>query len=113
VLLPLLPAVAPPGYYIVAGSSTLAECPDGWYKETWDRSNSCLKCGLNPFKEPDGAGGVIDGAADGWRSNRNVTIELLDPSFGTVLQREAVRGSPDCCCECFFAVFDYCVICQT
>jgi hypothetical protein len=92
-------AVAPPGFYMVAGQGVIAECPDGWYKETWDRSSSCMKCGMNPYKEPDGSGGVIDGSAAGWRSNRNVTIDVLDPSFGTVMRREAVRGSPDCCCE--------------
>ncbi|WIA20833.1 hypothetical protein OEZ85_005186 [Tetradesmus obliquus] len=89
--------VAPPGFYNIPGIAAVAECPDGWYKETWDRSSTCLKCGMNPFKEPDGLGGVLDGSASGWRSNRNVTIDVLDPSFGTVMRREAVRGSPDCC----------------
>ncbi|KAF6256487.1 hypothetical protein COO60DRAFT_1627150 [Scenedesmus sp. NREL 46B-D3] len=89
--------VAPPGYYVVPGQGTLAECPDGWYKESWDRSSSCVKCGLNPYKKPDGFGGVIDGSAAGWQSNRNVTLEVLDPSDGMVLRQEPVRGSPECC----------------
>lgn len=100
---PVLPhAVAPPGWYIVPGSNPArtAECPDGWFKESYDHSISCTKCGMNTYEEPDGFGGVVSSSTAGWRSNRTVQIEMLDPMFGVVTTRMAVRGSPDSCCEC-------------
>lgn len=94
-------AVAPPGWYVVPNSNPLraAECPDGWYSETFGRSTSCTKCGFNPFEEPDGFGGVVPGSAAGWRTNRTIQIDVLDPIYGTAAGKLAVRGSADSCCE--------------
>lgn len=59
----------------------------GWAAPT--DAQACKSCGL---PQPTAA-------VPGWLSDRTVDQLRLDPDTGSMLQ-QAVRGSPDSCCEC-------------
>jgi hypothetical protein len=81
--------VAPPGRYLPDGLLTAADkmvkdCPQGTYKETWQRIGlaGCLPCGVGD-----------------WMSDKTIFLNDLDPNTGLVRQQIGVRGSSDSCCE--------------
>ncbi|WIA32737.1 hypothetical protein OEZ86_005923 [Tetradesmus obliquus] len=79
--------VAPPGMYLPDGLLTATDklvrhCPQGTYKETWQRVGiaGCLACGTGA-----------------WLSDRTIFLNDLDPNTGLVRQQIGVRGSTDSC----------------
>ncbi|KAF6251784.1 hypothetical protein COO60DRAFT_1674488 [Scenedesmus sp. NREL 46B-D3] len=79
--------VAPPGMYLPDGELTandkmIRHCPQGTYKETWQRVGiaGCLSCG-----------------AGDWLSDRTIFLSDLDANTGLVRQQIGVRGSSDSC----------------
>ncbi|WIA32723.1 hypothetical protein OEZ86_005909 [Tetradesmus obliquus] len=79
--------VAPPGMYLPDGDLTandklVQHCPQGTYKETWQRVGKagCLACGTGA-----------------WLSDKTIFLNDLDPNTGLVRQQLGVRGSTDSC----------------
>lgn len=54
-------------------------------------AQACKQCGLPQPASP--------WTTAAWLSDRTVNIFSLDPDTGAVLKQQAVRGSPDSCCE--------------
>jgi hypothetical protein len=74
-----------PDGLLTAEDKKVKHCPQGTYKETWQRVGiaGCLPCGVGD-----------------WLSDRTIFLNDLDPNTGLVRQQIGVRGSTDSCCEC-------------
>lgn len=70
---------------LAPAAKALKHCPQGTYKETWERVgiDGCLSCG---------SGGL-------WLSDKTIYLNDMDPNTGLVRQQIGVRGSSDSCCK--------------